>query len=153
VPSPAPQGDEFDVSPYVDGGSPTIACRTANNCIQVQNFDAISDSISAGELSYFVISGTQSLTINGGAGSDKTEFKGSYLVPNSTLTVKTESIKVDSGFTIDVGSGDINFTATSTDDGTEALGVDTTLLGDGAKIEVDGATLNAQNIDLEASSG
>ena len=77
----------------------------------MQNFDGPTGSISAGELSYFVISGTSSLTINGGPGTDHTEFTGNYLVPNSTLTVNTESIKIDSGVTVDVGTGNVNFNA------------------------------------------
>ena len=151
-PSPVPQGDTFKVSPYTDADSATAACQTAGNCIQVQNFDGPSGSISAGELSYFVISGTSSLTINGGPGTDHTEFTGDYLVPGSTLTVNTETIKVDSGVTVDVGTGSINFNAASADDGIDFLGIDTTLLGDGGSIELDSATLNAATVDLEASS-
>ena len=148
-----PQGDTFKVSPYTDATSATVACQTAGNCIQVQNFDGPTGLISAGELSYFVISSISSLTINGGAGTDHTEFTGNYLAPGTTLTVNTETIKIDSGVTVDVGGGNVNFNAASADDGTELLGVDTTLLGDGASIELDGATLNGNTLDLEASSG
>ncbi|TMK23778.1 MAG: hypothetical protein E6G62_10650 [Actinobacteria bacterium] len=151
-PSPIPQGDLFQVSPYTDPASPTVACQTPGNCIQVQNFDAPTGLIPAAELSYFVIAGTLSLTLNGGPGSDKTEFMGDYLVPGSTLTVNTESIKIDSGVTVDVGTGDVFFNAASADDGTEAAGIDTTLLGDGGSIELDGAVLNGHTISLVASS-
>ena len=148
--SPLPQGDTFKISPYVDPSSPTPACQTAGACIQVQDYDTLGVTLSV--LNYFVIAGTSSLTIHGGAGADKTEFTGSYLVPNSTLTIDTESIKVDSGFTVDVGTGQVNFLAASTDDGTDALGIDTTLLGDDASIELDSATVNAGSVDFEASS-
>ena len=150
-PSPVPQGDKFVISPYTDPSSPTMACQTAGNCIQVQDFDGPTGTILS-VLNYFVIAGTSSLTIHGGAGSDKTEFTGSYLVPNSNLTIDTESIKVDSGFTVDVGTGTVNFNAASADDGTELLGIDTTLLGDGGSIELDSATVNAGTVDFEASS-
>ncbi len=146
--SPLPQGDQFDVSPYVN---PSIgACATAGNCIQITDNDALTDSIQQAEFTYFVIAGTNSLTINGGAGSDKTEFKGNYLVPNSTLTVNTESIKVDSSVTITAHN--VNFNAAETDDGIDKFGIDTTLLGDNATIELDSAALNGGTLDLEASA-
>ena len=148
--SPLPQGDTFKISPYVDPSSPTMACQTAGACIQVQDYDTLGVTLSV--LNYFVIAGTSSLTIHGGAGADKTEFTGSYLVPNSTLTIDTESIKVDAGFTVDVGNGTVNFLAASTDDGTDVFGIDTTLLGDDASIELDSATVNAGSVDFEASS-
>ena len=150
-PSPIPQGDYFNVSPYTDD-SVNATCATAGNCIQIQDFDTLTKSISAGELNFFVIAGTSSLTINGGAGSDITEFTGNFIAHGLNLTVNTESIKLDSGVTVDVGTGTVNFNAVQTDDGTDALGVDTTLLGDTASIELDSAKLSGASVDLEASA-
>ena len=146
--SPIPQGDLFKVSPYNDG-STTPTCGTPGNCIQVQNFDALTGN-TLDVLNYFVISGTSSLMINGGPGTDQTEFTGDFIAPNIDLTVNTESIKVDAGFT--VSAHDIVFKAAMTDDGTDALGIDTTLLGDTASIELDSATLIGTSVDLEASA-
>ena len=101
--SPVPQGDKFVISPYTDASSPTAACQTAGNCVRIDNFDGLTGLVPIAEFTYFVIAGTSSLTINGGAGSDKVEFKGDYLVTNSALTVNAESIKVDAGVTINVG--------------------------------------------------
>ena len=70
----------------------------------------------------------------------------------STLTVNTESIKIDPGVTVDVGTGAVNFNAVQTDDGVDALGVDTTLLGDNATIELDGANLNGGTVALQATA-
>ena len=146
--SPIPQGDLFKVSPYNDG-STTPTCGTPGNCIQVQNFDALTGN-TLDVLNYFVISGTSSLMINGGPGTDQTEFTGDFIAPNIDLTVNTESIKVDAGFT--VSAHDIVFKAAMTDDGTDLLGIDTTLKGDNASIELDSATLIGASIDLEASA-
>src|SRR5207253_10369037 len=144
APKPVPQGDKFVISPYTDSGT----CATPGTCIQVQNFDALTGAIPLAELAFFKIAGTTSLTINGGPGGDKVEFTGDFLAPGTTLTVHAESIKVDSGVTIDTGTGNIVFDAKATDDGTSLLGITTTLLGDGATIELDGATLTGNTIDL-----
>ncbi len=146
-PGVIPQGDLFKVSPYTDG-SVTPACGTAGNCIQVQDFDALTSTLDV--LDYFVIAGTSTLTINGGAGSDKTEFTGNFDAPNIDLTVNTESIKVDSSVTITAHN--VNFNAAETDDGTSLLGIDTTLLGDEATIELDSAGVNGNTVDFEASA-
>ena len=146
--SPIPQGDLFKVSPYNDG-STTPTCGTPGNCIQVQNFDALTGN-TLDVLNYFVISGTSSLTVNGGPGTDKTEFTGDFIAPNIDLTVNTESIKLDTGVT--VSAHDVLFNAAMTDDGTSLVGIDTTLLGDNASIELDSATLTGAAIDLEASA-
>ncbi|HTZ05978.1 MAG TPA: carbohydrate-binding protein, partial [Gaiellaceae bacterium] len=124
--------------------------------IEIDNFDSILTSLPLGEITTFTIAGTSSVTINGGDGGDTVEFIGNYQVPSSSLTVNAETIKVDSGVTIDVGSGvghDITFNAISKGNGKSFVGLTSTLLGVGASIDVDGATLNANNVDFEAVSG
>ena len=72
---------------------------------------------------------TTDVTITGGLGTDTVEFTGDYLVPSSSLTVNAEHIKVDSGITINVGTGashDINFNAIYKDNGISLLGITTT---------------------------
>ena len=51
-----------------------------------------------------------------------------------------------------VNAHNVNFNAVETDDGLDALGIDTTLLGDTASIELDSATLSGATVDLEASA-
>ena len=121
--------------------------------IEVHNFDSILTGTEIAEYTYFTISGTTAVTINGGDGGDTVEFTGNYAVPNSNLTVNAETIKVDSGVTIDVGTGDIAFNATSKGNGKSLVGLTSTLLGVDASIDVDGATLNAHNVDFEAVAG
>ena len=145
--SPIPQGDKFVISPYTDG-SITATCATPGNCIQVQNFDSTGTLLSV--LNYFVISGTTKLTINGGPGTDKTEFTGNFIAPGIDLTINTESIKINSGVT--VSAHNVNFNAAEADDGFDFLGIATTLLGDTASIELDSAILNGATVDLEASA-
>ena len=91
------------------------------------------------EVTTFTITGTQSLTINGGLGIDTVHFTGNYLVPNSNLTVNAERIKVDPGVSICLGAaadpcnlaptskGDINFNAVDKDNGLSILGITTTI--------------------------
>ena len=151
--------DYLKVSPYSDAVSSTAACQTAGNCIQVENYAGpfgIGPAIA--ELSYFVIAGTTDVTINGGLGTDTVEFTGNYLVPNSKLTVNAEHIKVDSGLTIDVGSAagnDITFNAVYKDNGISILGITTTIpiLGVDPLVDIDGATINGNTINLTAFAG
>ena len=146
--------DYLKVGPYSDPSSPTPACQVSGACIQVQNYAGpFGSGPQIAEFQYFVISSAHSLTLNGGLGTDTVEFTGDYRTPGASLTVNAESIKVDSGFTVDAGTSNVNFYATSTDDGIDALGIDSTLLGDTASIELDGAALNGNTLDLEASSG
>ena len=144
---PLPQGDAFTVAPYNDG-SVTPACGSPGNCIAVYDKNVIT-GVTA-EVNYFQISGVHALTINGGAGTDSTEFTGDFIAPGIDLTVNTESIKIDSTFT--VTANNVNFNAAEADDGTDALGIDSTFLGDEASISLDSANLNGANVDLEASA-
>ena len=143
--------DYIKVSPYTDAASMTVACQTAGNCIQVQNFAGpFGVGPELAELSYFVIAGTTSVTINGGLGTDTVELTGSYLVPGSSLTVNAEHIKVDSGVTIDVGAAagnDITLNAVYKDNGVSALGITTTIpvLGVDPLVDIDGATAQRQH--------
>src|SRR5262249_50779123 len=87
----------------------------------------------------FTISGTQTVTINGGLGVDTVEFIGNYLVPNSNLTVNAEHIKVDPGVSVCVGDagnecgaaptarGNITFNAVDKDNGISIFGITTTI--------------------------
>ncbi len=151
--------DYLKVSPYSDGSSATVACQTAGNCIQVENFlGPFGTGPAIAELSYFVIAGTSSVTINGGLGTDTVEFTGDYLVPGSSLTVNAEHIKVGSGLTVDVGSAsgnDITFNAVYKDNGISLLGITTTIpvLGVDGLVDIDSATFNGNSISLTAFAG
>jgi len=150
--------DLLKVSPYSDPSATVAACQTPGNCIQVHNFDAPLGITDIAEWQYFVISGTQSLTINGGLGADTVEFTGDYLVPNSSLTVNAEHIKVDPGVTINVGSAsgnNLNLNAVYKDDGLSVLGLTTTIpvLGVDALVDVNSATLTGNKISLTAFAG
>ena len=92
-----------------------------------------------------MIAGTSSLTINGGPGTDNTEFTGDYLVPNSNLTVNAETIKVDSGVTVDVGTGNITFNAALDGRRDHALGITPRSWATTATIELDSATLERRH--------
>ena len=81
-------------------------------------------------------SGLTSLTINGGLGTDTVEFIGGYTALGSTLTVNAETIKVDPGAAINLGTGNIAFNAIVADDGLDSHGIDTTLTGDTATIAI-----------------
>ena len=98
------------------------------------------------------------MTINGGLGGDTVEFTGDYLVPNSSLTVNAEHIKVDAGVAINVGSAsgnNITFNAVYKDNGLSLLGITTTIpvLGVDALVDINGATLTANKISLNAFAG
>ncbi|MHB1244386.1 MAG: beta strand repeat-containing protein, partial [Gaiellaceae bacterium] len=144
--------DVLRVSPYTDGGT----CAAAGSCIQIQNFlGPFGVGPEIAELNFFTIAGTTSVTIDAGLGTDSIEFTGDFLVPGATLVVRAETIKVLSGVTIDVGTGDITFDAITKDNGISLVGITTTIpvLGAEAKIDVDGATLVGNDITLRAFSG
>ncbi|HEX5588659.1 MAG TPA: hypothetical protein VFX65_00020, partial [Candidatus Limnocylindrales bacterium] len=140
---------------YVLGLPTDPACSAG--AIYVKNFDP-SGTVETAEYSYFVISGTTSVTINGGLGSDTVEFEGDYLVPGSSLTVNAEHIKVKPGVTINVGSAagnNIVFNAVYKDNGISVFGITTTIpvLGTDGLIDVDGANLTGHTITLAAFAG
>ena len=124
----------------------------AAGTITVTDEDPILHS-SLGESQSFTISGATDVTINGGKGVDTVEFTGDYLVPNSNLTVNAETIKVDSGKTINVGTGNITLHATLKDNAISKIGLTSTGLPDDATIDINGATLVGNTIDLAAFSG
>ncbi len=126
--------------------------------IEIQDFDP-TGTFPQAESTTFDVSSITSLTINGGRGTDTVEFTGNYVTPGASLTVNAETIKVDPGVTVDVGSSNINFNAVIADDGLDSHGVDTTLLGDTASIAVGdssntsvGALLTGATVDLEATA-
>ena len=101
----------------------------SSGTIQILDRDP-TDTTDLAEAHTFTIAGTSSLTINGGLGTDTVEFTGDYLVPNSSLTVNAEHIKVDPGVTINVGTSsgnDITFNAVYKDNGLSLLGITTTI--------------------------
>ena len=124
----------------------------AAGTITVTDEDPILHS-SLGESQSFTISGATDVTINGGKGVDTVEFTGDYLVPNSNLTVNAETIKVDAGKTINVGTGNITLHATLKDNAISKIGLTSTGLPDDATIDINGATLVGNTIDLAAFSG
>ncbi len=139
--------DLIQVSP---GASGTIQIR---DCL-ITGCSGLPDQA---EIHTFTVSGTTSLTINGGLGGDTVEFTGDYLVPGSTLTVNAEHIKVDSGVTINVGTAvgnDINFNAVFKDNGLSLLGLTTTIpgLGDDALVDINNASLTGNKLNLTALS-
>ena len=119
----------------------------ASGSVQILDRDP-TDTTDLAEAHSFTISGTNSLTINGGLGTDTVEFTGDYLVPNSSLTVNAEHIKVDSGVTINVGTGDIKFNAVYKDNGISLLGITTTIpvLGVDGLVDIDGATITGKTV-------
>ncbi|MCY7286954.1 MAG: hypothetical protein LH624_01545, partial [Cryobacterium sp.] len=125
----------------------------AGSTVRVENFDSIVTTLALSESHVVTILGLLSLTINGGEGTDTVEFVGDYLVPGTNLTVNAEKIKVRSGTTIDVGTGNIAFNATAKDNGVSLVGVTSTVLGVEGSIEIDGATVTGNVIDLKAFAG
>ncbi|HEY3921306.1 MAG TPA: carbohydrate-binding protein, partial [Gaiellaceae bacterium] len=128
------------------------------DCLITGCSDIVPDLAEATNIDISSLSGG-SLTINGGIGTDTVEFTGNVSISGVGLTVNAEKIKVDPGVTVDTGTAAIAFNAKVTDDGFDTHGVDTTLLGDNASINIgdssnpsQGATLNAGTVDLEATS-
>ena len=111
------------------------------------------DSLALSEHQLFTIAGTSSVTINGGAGIDTVEFLAAdYELSGVSLTVNAETIKVDDGTTLNLGSGDLTLNADLSDDGFSLLGITTTGLPDDATIDIDNATITAHNVNLTANS-
>ncbi|HEX4526420.1 MAG TPA: hypothetical protein VH108_06715, partial [Gaiellaceae bacterium] len=118
-----------------DPGSPTTKIQI-RDCVFTGCDGILPDQA---ESTSFTISGTTSLTINGGLGIDTVQFKGNYIVPNSDLTVNAEQIKVDPGVSICLGNlgsectsaptshGNLNFNAVDKDNGLSILGITTTI--------------------------
>src|SRR5581483_10409644 len=98
----------------------------SSGSIQIQDRDP-TDTFDLAEVHTFTISGTSSVTINGGHDTDTVRFTGDYNVPNSNLTVNAEHIKVDPGVTIDVGTGNISLNAVYKDNGLSFFGITTTI--------------------------
>ncbi|HEV8463176.1 MAG TPA: hypothetical protein VGQ38_20990, partial [Gaiellaceae bacterium] len=140
----AADADKLKVSP--DSGTP--------GNIKVVDRDP-TDNFDIAEFQSFTISGTTSVTINGGLGGDSVEFIGDFIVPGANLIVNAEKIKVDPGVTVNVGSGDITFNAVSQGNGTSLLGLTTTIpvLGQSATVEVDGGTITGNKITMNAFAG
>ena len=129
------------------------------HCIQVQNYAGpLGVGPEIAELSYFVIAGTTSVTIDGGLGTDTVEFTGDYLVPGSSLTVDAEHIKVDSGVTSTSAAPPATTspsTRSTRTTGSALLGITTTIpvLGVDPLVDIDNATLNGNTINLTAFAG
>jgi hypothetical protein len=130
------------------------ACPSGD--VYVKNFDP-TGTFEIAELHHFVISSaTTSVTINGGLGTDKVEIEGSITLPSgANLTINAETIKVLSGFTVNVGTGAISFNAITQDNGLSIVGITTTIpvLGASALIDLDSATLIGAEIKLIAAAG
>ncbi|MBN2061399.1 MAG: LEPR-XLL domain-containing protein, partial [Deltaproteobacteria bacterium] len=103
---------------------------------------------------------TGSVTINGQDGNDSVTVTSSLDMPTTDLMINAESIKINSGMT--VMAGDITFNASATDAGLlsgwvntlyELSFADDVVLADAdARIDLTGATLNGNNITLNATS-
>ena len=157
LPPPAPTGifvpEQLRVTPDPDHAGH----------IKVAIVDPFDIGIPLAEYFHFQISGTANVTINGGEGGDTVVFAGDYLVPNSNLTVNAETIKINEGVTINVGTGNIAFNATAKGNGTSLVGITSTLLGVGGAIDIgvdddeNGTiapiSITANNIDLKAFAG
>ena len=141
--------DLLKVSPYLDG-SVTPACAAAGACIQVRNYEGPLGLVEIAELSYFTVSTSSAVTINGGLGTDTVEFMGDFVDPGVNLTVNAEQIKVNSGVTVDVGGGDLTFNAETRDNGISLVGVTTTIPVLGASALVD---ISPDNGDWASGDG
>ncbi len=107
------------------------------------------------ETQTFTISGVTDVTINGGEGVDTVEFDGDYNLPGTNLTVNAETIKVDPGVTVNVGTGTINFNAAARDNGFSVLGITTTIpvLGNDGAVDISSSQLMGGTVNLTAFAG
>src|SRR5262249_28063565 len=103
--------------PNQDSSLPFSSPACPAGSIFVQNYEGPFALATIAEVHYFQIAGTTSVTINGGLGTDTVEFISDYIVPGSNLTVNAETIKVDAGVTVNVGTGSLTFNATTNDNG------------------------------------
>ena len=112
------------------------------------------DAFLTAEVQSFTISSATDVTINGGEGIDTVEFDGDYNAPGTNLTVNAETIKVDPGVTINVGTGDITFNAVARDNGFSVLGITTTIpvLGTDGTIDIDSGQLTGAKVTLNAAA-
>ena len=142
-------------SVVVDGSSSgdNLAVDLDGSNIRVRTTTGTAESVSFGVP-------TVSLTINGGDGNDSVTFEESLSMPGADLTVNAETITVNSGVTIT--ADDITFNASATDAGLlggwvnelyELTFADDVVLADSdAKIDLTGATLDGNNIALNATA-
>ena len=121
---------------------PDRCVAAQRHCIQVQNFDGpFGLSGRSRSCNFFTVAGITSVTIDAGLGVDIVEFTGDYLVPNSSLTVNAEKIRVKPvSVTIGVGTGTTSRSTRSTkDNGLSLVGITTTIpvIGVSGLIDVD----------------
>ena len=103
-----------------------VAMNGAGTSIEVKDFDP-TGTFELTESHSVSLSGLSTLTINGGLGGDTVQFTGNVTAPGVTLNVNAETVKVDAGVKVDVGSGDINFSAFTHDNGLSVFGITTTI--------------------------
>ncbi|MFL6035275.1 MAG: beta strand repeat-containing protein, partial [Gaiellaceae bacterium] len=103
-----------------------ISMNGAGTSIEVKDFDP-TGTFELSESHSVSLSGLSTLTINGGLGGDTVQFTGNVTAPGVTLNVNAETIKVDANVKIDVGSGDINLSAVTHDNGLSVFGITTTI--------------------------
>ena len=139
--------DLLRVSPYTGGDC-------TGTCIHVQNFDP-TGTFEIAELNFFTVAGTTSVTIDGGLGSTRSSSRATSSSPVRT----SPSARRRSSSSPASRSTSAAATSPSTQlrrtTAISLLGITTTIpvLGAEAKIDVDGATLNANDISLSAFSG
>ncbi|HEY4412851.1 MAG TPA: hypothetical protein VGN06_07620, partial [Gaiellaceae bacterium] len=139
------------MAPIINGSTGAYTVDNGSSDVTINNSGGTTLIESADSETLVLSNVTTSLTINGG----HVTFAGDLNMSstNASLIVNAKQITVNSGVTINTGTGDITFNAVNLDNGTSALGITSTLLGVDASIDLTDATLIGHTISLTANAG